>query len=111
MPKEIPIFHCCGVFGWYIPWGSWCSQRDTLIHATQSIERPYVYIYSLRGQLGNPHREEMVNPHGKNQPNCMGTVNVDSFVSTDMEMDWEVLRRAINGVALKWERAKAAESK
>ncbi len=93
-PWEIPVFHCCGVFGWMIPWGQWCSRNDVLIPATQDQRRPYVYLYSLAGQL-EPAGKDRVRPEGSwtTSENFIGSVCIDPYIHSGGAVQWdEVLK-------------------
>lgn len=92
MPALVEVVDCCGVYGWLIPWALWKCGRVP-ITSTRDFQRPYIYLYSIVGQLGHSPRAVIPRKRGE-QPSY--DVCLDHFIDFDSKQaDWEGVRRDI----------------
>ena len=85
MNETIPVIHCCGVFGYLLPWAEWMGMHPRPIYPTRDHEKDFIYLYSYKGQLGNADTEEYVAP--KDWPTMRRAVNIDDFILPNKNLD------------------------
>lgn len=77
---EICVVDCCGVFGYLIPWALWKAQATPIV-PTRDFSRPFVYLYSLKGQLDNASAKMSVIPTGAAYE--IASVCLDDFIGNE----------------------------
>jgi hypothetical protein len=90
-PNFIYVWDCCGALGFTIPWAEWHCQG--IYPARPHQRRPHIYIYSLRGQLGDKDKERLAAPNPI--ATCKGIINVDDYLTIDLRVDWRVVLAGI----------------
>ncbi len=104
LPAEICVVDCCGVYGWLIPWPLWKCRRLPIV-PTRDFERPYIYLYSLAGQLGR----DMLAVAPRYPWPATPAILLDDYIDWDSkQVDWHRVALKIEELVISRAREKPA---
>jgi hypothetical protein len=89
----IRIIDCCGAFGYLIPWGEWKALTPAIVPVRESGGLPFIYLYSIAGQLGKKVDEDLVRPSPDKTPReQIVAINLDKYIDMNSKsVNWKAL--------------------
>lgn len=93
----LPVWHCCGIFGYLLPWAEWMNHR---IYPTQDASQPYVYLYSCVGQVFSDEMQASVLRSALSPAeNQIATLCLDGYMTPTGLPNWDAVLTQLRRLA------------